>query len=51
MIDRPFVVTPVGVRLCRPSELVIDILPVPQRRAFKELLHLFSTQKELESND
>lgn len=34
LINRPFVVTPVGVRLCRPSELVLDILPVPQRGAF-----------------
>jgi len=34
LINRPFVVTPVGVRLCRPSELVLDILPAPQRGAF-----------------
>lgn len=34
LIDRPFVFTPLGVRLCRPSELVLDILPVPQRGAF-----------------
>lgn len=34
LINRPFVVTPVGVRLCRPSEVVLDILPVPQRGAF-----------------
>ena len=34
LINRPFVVTPAGVRLCRPSELVLDILPVPQRGAF-----------------
>lgn len=34
LINRPFVVTPVGVRLCRPSELVLDILPLPQRGAF-----------------
>jgi arsenate reductase len=27
LINRPFVVTPLGVRLCRPSELVLDILP------------------------
>ncbi|MGF6770187.1 arsenate reductase [Paraburkholderia sp. GAS199] len=27
LINRPFVVTPHGVRLCRPSELVLDILP------------------------
>jgi arsenate reductase len=29
LINRPFVVTPKGVRLCRPSELVLDILPNP----------------------
>lgn len=34
LINRPFVVTPVGVRLCRPSERVLDILPAPQRGAF-----------------
>ncbi len=27
LINRPFVVTPMGTRLCRPSELVLDILP------------------------
>ena len=27
LINRPFVVTPKGVRLCRPSEVVLDILP------------------------
>ncbi|MBK1794718.1 arsenate reductase (glutaredoxin) [Devosia sp. WQ 349] len=27
LINRPLVVTPHGVRLCRPSELVLDILP------------------------
>jgi arsenate reductase len=34
LINRPFVVTPLGTRLCRPSELVLDILPVPQRGGF-----------------
>jgi arsenate reductase len=34
LINRPFVATPAGVRLCRPSELVMDILPAPQRGAF-----------------
>lgn len=29
LINRPFVVTPKGVRQCRPSELVLDILPNP----------------------
>ncbi|MEO5805469.1 arsenate reductase (glutaredoxin) [Devosia sp.] len=30
LLNRPFVVTPKGVRLCRPSELVLDILPNPE---------------------
>ncbi|MES1980840.1 MAG: arsenate reductase (glutaredoxin) [Pseudomonadota bacterium] len=34
LINRPFVVTPDGVRLCRPSEVVLDILPLPQQGAF-----------------
>jgi arsenate reductase len=34
LINRPLVVTPAGVRLCRPSEVVLDILPAPQRGAF-----------------
>lgn len=34
LINRPFVVTPAGVRLCRPSEVVLDILTEPQRGAF-----------------
>jgi arsenate reductase (glutaredoxin) len=34
LINRPIVVTPLGVRLCRPSEIVLDILPAPQRGAF-----------------
>lgn len=34
LINRPLVVTPLGVRLCRPSELVLDILPMPQQGAF-----------------
>ena len=34
LINRPRVVTPLGVRVCRPSELVLDILPQPQRGAF-----------------
>ncbi|MCO5089891.1 arsenate reductase (glutaredoxin) [Bosea sp. (in: a-proteobacteria)] len=33
LINRPIVVTPEGVRLCRPSEEVLDLLP-PQRGAF-----------------
>ena len=34
LIERPIVVTPLGVKLCRPSEAVLDILPAPQRGAF-----------------
>jgi arsenate reductase (glutaredoxin) len=34
LINRPFVVTDLGVRLCRPSELVLDILSAPQLGAF-----------------
>ena len=34
LINRPVVVTPLGVRLCRPSEVVLDILPGRQRGAF-----------------
>ncbi|GAA4025428.1 arsenate reductase (glutaredoxin) [Actimicrobium antarcticum] len=36
LINRPFVVTSLGVRLCRPSELVLEILPQPQRAAFSK---------------
>lgn len=34
LINRPIVVTPLGTRLCRPSEVVLDILPEPQQGAF-----------------
>ena len=34
LLERPIVVTPLGTRLCRPSEAVLDILPSPQRGAF-----------------
>lgn len=34
LINRPLVVSPMGVRLCRPSELVLDILPTPQQGVF-----------------
>ncbi|MDI1268168.1 MAG: arsenate reductase (glutaredoxin) [Polaromonas sp.] len=34
LINRPIVVTPLGTRLCRPSEAVLDILPAPQQGAF-----------------
>lgn len=36
LINRPFVVSELGVRLCRPSELVLDILPLPQLAAFNK---------------
>ncbi|MFL9925877.1 arsenate reductase (glutaredoxin) [Herbaspirillum lusitanum] len=36
LINRPFVVTSMGTRLCRPSELVLDILPRPQQTAFSK---------------
>lgn len=35
LINRPIVVSPKGVRLCRPSEAVLDLLP-PQRAAFSK---------------
>jgi arsenate reductase (glutaredoxin) len=31
LINRPIVVTPLGVKLCRPSEAVLDILPASQQ--------------------
>jgi len=34
LINRPIVVTPRGVKLCRPSEAVLDILPKPQMGEF-----------------
>lgn len=34
LINRPIVVTSQGTRLCRPSEVVLDILPLPQRAPF-----------------
>jgi arsenate reductase (glutaredoxin) len=34
LINRPFVITPRGTRLCRPSEVVLDILPAPQKGYF-----------------
>jgi arsenate reductase len=36
LINRPIVVTPTGVRLCRPSEAVLDILPPQQGEFVKE---------------
>jgi arsenate reductase len=34
LINRPIVVSPLGVKLCRPSEVVLDLLPDPQQAAF-----------------
>ncbi|ASM19193.1 TPA: glutaredoxin-dependent arsenate reductase [Serratia marcescens] len=34
LINRPIVVTPLGTRLCRPSEIVLDILPEDQKGSF-----------------
>ena len=34
LMNRPVVATPLGTRLCRPSELVLDILPSPQKGPF-----------------
>ena len=34
LINRPIVVTPLGTRLCRPSEAVLDILPQPLAQDF-----------------
>ena len=34
LINRPLVVSPLGVKLCRPSEAVLDLLPAPQKGPF-----------------
>ncbi len=34
LINRPIVVSPLGVKLCRPSEAVLDLLPNPQDKPF-----------------
>lgn len=34
LINRPIVVTSIGTKLCRPSEVVLDILETPQRGSF-----------------
>jgi arsenate reductase len=36
LINRPIVVTPWGVKLCRPSEVVLDILSLPQKGPFSK---------------
>ena len=34
LINRPIVVTPLGTKLCRPSEVVLDLLPTAQKGPF-----------------
>lgn len=36
LINRPLVVSPLGVKLCRPSETVLDLLPAAQTGAFSK---------------
>jgi len=36
LINRPLVVSPLGVKLCRPSEAVLDLLPTAQQGAFSK---------------
>ena len=36
LLNRPIVVTPLGAKLCRPSELVLDILPEAQKGKFRK---------------
>ena len=36
LMNRPFVLTPKGARLCRPADLVLDILPLPQKGALNK---------------
>jgi arsenate reductase (glutaredoxin) len=36
LINRPIVVMPLGVKLCRPSEVVLDLLPAPQGGEFRK---------------
>lgn len=36
LINRPILVTPLGVKLCRPSEAVLDLISDPQRGAFRK---------------
>lgn len=36
LMNRPLVVSPLGVKLCRPSEAVLDLLPAPQRGAYSK---------------
>lgn len=36
LMERPIVITPLGARVCRPSEAVLDLLPSPHRGAFSK---------------
>jgi arsenate reductase len=36
LINRPIVVTPLGTRLCRPSEVVLDILPDARKGVYEK---------------
>ncbi len=36
LMNRPIVITPLGTKLCRPSEVVLDILPSPQQKEFSK---------------
>jgi len=36
LINRPIVVTQRGARLCRPSEAVLDLIPLPQKGVFSK---------------
>jgi arsenate reductase len=44
--NHPIVVTPLGVKLCRPSETVLEILPAPQRGALKRTARRWLTIKD-----
>jgi hypothetical protein len=46
MMERPFVVTPVGVRLCRPSEGAMDIRRYRSEVRSKRIATFLSTQKD-----
>ena len=36
LMERPIVITPLGTRVCRPSEAVLDLLPAPHLGAFSK---------------
>ena len=47
LINRPIVVTPKGTKLCRPSELVLDLLENPVQEFVKESGEVVNAQKTL----